>query len=228
MKALVEAYPKGVEQRDGNGDLPLHCVCDRETNVSVEVLSFLLKAYPESIDNDENKRMALGYLENWARKRSDNDSDEDEDFLDNELITSLIHDAIIGGHLLAVKLFVIAFPQSVLMPDKDGMLPLHHACLNIEYIDIAMVLLDADPESATITDSLGRTPLQLLMPLAKVKDRNGMLPLHFQAAHSKTLTVNFLKFLTAAYPDSILVFLITVECYLSNTHSSTNHCPWTS
>ena len=89
------------------------------------------------------------------------------------------------------------------MPDNDGMVPLHHALCNSAPLDIIMALVDAAPESATILDNWGRTPLQLLMPLAKVKDRNGMLPLHFQAAHSKTLTVNFLKFLIAAYPDSI-------------------------
>ena len=32
-----------------------------------------------------------------------------------------------------------------------------------------------------------------------------MLPLHFQAAHSKTLTLSFLKLVIAAYPGSIHV-----------------------
>ena len=53
--------------------------------------------------------------------------------------------------------------------------------------------------------NLGRTPLQLLMPLAKVKDRKGMLPLHDLAACSTILTVNFLKLLIAAYPNSLYV-----------------------
>jgi ankyrin repeat protein len=70
-------------------------------------------------------------------------------------------------------------------------------------MDIVMVLLDAAPESTIILDKLGRTPLQVFMPFSKLKNENGMLPLHFQAAHSKSLTVNFLKFLVSAYPDSI-------------------------
>ncbi len=41
------------------------------------------------------------------------------------------------------------------------------------------------------------------MPVPKRRDENLMLPLHFQAANSKFLTVSFLKFLIAAYPDSI-------------------------
>ena len=41
------------------------------------------------------------------------------------------------------------------------------------------------------------------MPVAKLKDENGMLPLHLQAAHSKSLSVGFLKFFIDAYPESI-------------------------
>jgi ankyrin repeat protein len=93
--------------------------------------------------------------------------------------------------------------ERLLMPNNDGMVPLHHALCNSAPLDIIMALVDAAPESATILDNWGRTPLQLLMPLAKLKGENGMLPLHFQAAHSKTLTASSVKFWIAAYPDSI-------------------------
>ena len=78
------------------------------------------------------------------------------------------------------------------MPNDDGMIPLHYACSSTASIDMAMVLLDAAPESATITDKWGQIPLQLLMPVAKLKNKNGMLLLHLQRAHSKHLTINFI------------------------------------
>eukprot|EP00590_Aulacoseira_subarctica_P000554 CAMPEP_0172414548 /NCGR_PEP_ID=MMETSP1064-20121228/1204_1 /TAXON_ID=202472 /ORGANISM="Aulacoseira subarctica , Strain CCAP 1002/5" /LENGTH=368 /DNA_ID=CAMNT_0013151275 /DNA_START=43 /DNA_END=1149 /DNA_ORIENTATION=- len=210
VMALVKAYPKSVEVTDTYENLPLHYAFEgvyRNQPLSVEVVSFLLKAYPESIDGEENINNAWYRLRDWARKMSGYDSDEDEDYNDSEveyeLIRFVMWEAYIGGHYLVVKLFVIAFPQSALMPDFCGRIPLHRACSNIISLDIAMVLLDAAPESATITDTFGKTPLQNLIPVAKRKDENGMLPLHCQAAHSKSLTVNFLKLLIAAYPDSI-------------------------
>jgi ankyrin repeat protein len=190
VMAVVEAYPKGVKETNLDANLPLHCACYPETDFSIEVISLLLKSYPESIDGEENETKASHLLRGWANTTQGNVSD-------------VLNEAIIGGHLFAVKLFLIAFPQSVLMRDIHGMVPLHYACSNIASMDIVMVLLDAAPESTIILDKLGRTPLQVFMPFSKLKNENGMLPLHFQAAHSKSLTVNFLKFLVAAYPDSI-------------------------
>jgi len=110
---------------------------------------------------------------------------------------------VIGGLSLVVKLLVHAFPESCKMLDRYGRAPLHYACSIFESVDIVMALFDAAPEIATTKDKWGRTPIAVLMPVAKSRDENGMLPLHFQAAHSKFLTVSFVKFLIAAYPDSI-------------------------
>ena len=102
------------------------------------------------------------------------DSDEEEDSYDseveNELITNFMHEAVIGGLSLVVKLLVHAFPESCKMLDQCGRAPLHYACSNFESVDIVMALLDAAPEIATTKDKRGRTPLKLLMPVAKRRD----------------------------------------------------------
>mmetsp|Transcript_2140 Transcript_2140/g.3277 ORF Transcript_2140/g.3277 Transcript_2140/m.3277 type:complete len:235 (-) Transcript_2140:141-845(-) len=146
VMALVEAYPKSIEETDGYGFLPLHFACLGMFPIekifplvpSLEVLHFLLKAYPESIDGEENKNKASYCLRRLA--------DEEDD------VAGIIGEAVGDEMHLVAKLFVIAFPRYALMPDRDGMVALHHACSNIEYIDIAMVLLDAAPQSATIKD----------------------------------------------------------------------------
>ena len=230
VKALIDAYPKGLEERYVKDHLPLHYACDRTMHIAVEVFSALHKAYPKSINDEDNMRMASHHLRNREGRDSDEDEDilynEDEELLNNDLIARLMHEATIGGHFLVVKLFVIAFPRSGIVPNEDGMLPLHHGCTNIKYVYIAMVLLDADLERATLTDNLGQTPLQLLMPLAKVKDRKGMLPLHALATRSTILTANFLNLLITAYPDRL--YVQDNSGMLPFQYASTNHFLWTS
>jgi len=111
--------------------------------------------------------------------------------------------ATIGGLSLVVKLLVHAFPESCALLDQSGRAPLHYACSNFESVDIVMALFDAASEIASTNDKWRRTPIELLMPVAKSRDENGMLLLYFLAAHSKFLTVSFVKFLIAAYPNSI-------------------------
>jgi len=54
------------------------------------------------------------------------------------------------------------YPQGVMLPDKMGRLPLHHAAkwgCSFRLIDY---LLDKDKSAASVKDSLGKTPLHLL------------------------------------------------------------------
>lgn len=215
VMALVEAYPNGLKEKTVNGELPFHCVLhQRQRPLKLDVLNFLLEAYPKSIHDADNLELATYFLNRWIRSTCgyESDDDDEEDSVDCDFynsaqkrITLLMREVVIGGMHLVAKLFVIAFKGCCSMLDEIGMAPLHYACLIIGSIDMVMVLLDAAPESAAIQDKWGRTPLQLLMPVAKLRDENGMLPLHFQAGHSKSLTVSFLKFLIAAYPMSIHV-----------------------
>eukprot|EP00590_Aulacoseira_subarctica_P003828 CAMPEP_0172419350 /NCGR_PEP_ID=MMETSP1064-20121228/5771_1 /TAXON_ID=202472 /ORGANISM="Aulacoseira subarctica , Strain CCAP 1002/5" /LENGTH=403 /DNA_ID=CAMNT_0013158777 /DNA_START=154 /DNA_END=1365 /DNA_ORIENTATION=+ len=218
VMALVEAYPKSVEKTMDYGDLPLHFACGQSyptLPLSLDVLSFLLEAYPQSIDVEDNKDKASYLLKRWSQRICgyDSDSDEEKDSVDSDVedfcnktqerIRSLMFEAVIGGLSLVVKLLVHAFPESCKMLDRYGRAPLHYACSNFESVDIVMALLDAAPEIVTTKDQWERTPLELFMPVAKRRDENGMLLLHFQAAHSTFLTVSFLNFLIAAYPRSI-------------------------
>jgi len=105
------------------------------------------------------------------------------------------------------------------------MAPLYYACSNITSLEIALALLDEAPESTAITDKLGRTALQLLMSVAKVQNKNGMLLLHFQVA---TFPISYCQLPTVfdccLCALIVLTFEMTVKYYHSNPHSSTNHC----
>ena len=97
------------------------------------------------------------------------------------------------------------------MLDKDGMLPLHHACGGKNANDIMStikILLDANPEGARVIDNAGRTPSQLLEPEAAHRDETGMLLLHHQAESSTSFDDDLLSFLFGAFPEGIA----TVSC----------------
>ena len=65
--ALVEAYPKSVEETDVNGFLPLHFACLGMFPIEqifplapwLEILHFLLKAYPKSINGRDEEDEVL-------------------------------------------------------------------------------------------------------------------------------------------------------------------------
>jgi hypothetical protein len=74
-----------------------------------------------------------------------------------------------------VKLVAVAFPESCMVEDENGMASLHHACANAATaysFDVAMTLLEVNPESSTIADNHGRTPAQILKQFASQRDEN--------------------------------------------------------
>jgi ankyrin repeat protein len=211
LKAMVIAYEEAITKFDMYGRLPIHALCDwcqtahaiRDVEGDFLVLlDIFLKAQPQSAYvEDRSKQSPITYLREIARSRK------------NEDFSLMLHKAssgeFFGGFSVnLVKLLLQAFPESCMIKDENGMIPLHHACSNnaAHSLDIVVALLEASPpESSTVTDKQGRTPSQILKPVASHKDERGMLLLHHLAAHSKSFCANFLNLLISAYPESIAV-----------------------
>lgn len=210
VETLVKHAPETLRTKNDFGFLPLHSACSG--GASLEVLNLLIQAYPESVDVEtiDDRRKPSDCLKEALSHLDYNEFDNDFDkfhLASNKVHMLLLHNASAAGYSVhLVKLLLEAFPESCAITDENGMLPLHHACTSSnvsESVNIAMVLLDAYPESSNIKDNQGRTAWQLLKPMAANRDDYGMLPLHHQAACPRGLTVNSLKFLFKAYPESI-------------------------
>ena len=99
-------------------------------------------------------------------------------------------------------------PKSVMIPDKEGDLPLHFACLSDSSFEVIKLLVDACPEGRNIVGELGNAPLHcvllqeyydaLLRPemedvtqalltdeVIRIKDHGGHMPLELFAFRSQ-------------------------------------------
>ena len=85
----------------------------------------------------------------------------------------------------------------------NGMLRLHHVCINGYSLHLIHFLIQAYPESTTVQDNDGNTPLQYLTKTASRVDKKGMLLLHREAAHVRGLNVEILPILFQANPEAI-------------------------
>jgi len=104
--------------------------------------------------------------------------------------------------------FLQALPEGCLKQDKNGMIPLHHACASgaPNFHQYITALLDVhsgeylEPDflekQLSVLDHYGRTPLQLLPD-------NGTFLLHEWAANSIWLSERMLHLLVNIFPNSI-------------------------
>ncbi len=83
------------------------------------------------------------------------------------------------------------------------MLRLHHVCINGYSLHLVHFLIQAYPESTTVQDNDGNTPLQYLTKTASRVDKKGMLLLHREAEHVRGLNVEILPILFQANPEAI-------------------------
>ena len=58
-----------------------------------------------------------------------------------------------------MKMLVTASPSTVRRPDTFGCLPLHYACASDAPLRVLALLVENYPESRTMVDKRGRTPL---------------------------------------------------------------------
>lgn len=172
----------------------------RSDNILLPVDDIVIEAYryvksrPDRDLVNRAKRMGLSnFLQLWAEVQVGNEQ-------------MLLYKAVVcrfSKHL--VRFLSEAFPQSCFFRDENGMVPLHHAFTKPPYTDIAMILLDACPETSMVPDNQGTTPFLLLKRVASQKDKNGMFPVHRLSTCAGPLTSTSLSFLYSACPDSIAV-----------------------
>lgn len=182
VEFLVRAFPDALERRDRpNGSLPVQMVmCNQEYNI--DVIKFILQESPLSsllsVDSENRNILHLACSEVDAKaeliqllvkscpeltRQKDNSGNlplctfcricsEDSEF-DEE--------AVELKRLGILKFLIEDDPESVLVPDNVGSLPLHHA---LEYgcsLDFSKLLIQAFPDSVMRRNSEGKLPIHI-------------------------------------------------------------------
>ena len=157
LNLLIESYTEGMYHKDKLGRTPLDCLKDKKhaekkddngmlavhhtckMGYSISLVCFLIQAYPESITFPDNEgRTPFQYIQVVS-------SEKDESGM------LLLHRQAADSKWLSVGMLQIlcdAYPESIQLKDKFGLLPIHYAYLN-EWtsIDTLMFLLTRYPES---------------------------------------------------------------------------------
>jgi ankyrin repeat protein len=138
VRALVEAYPQALRERDQNGNLPLHCAFDQ--SASPDVIRHLLLEYPESI----REPSARGVLPVRAALRRYG----------------------VRGGIPLVKLVVEMWPEGLGEKDESGRTPLHEATNKLPPPLVLTYLAGQCPAALREKDREGRLPLHFNGSLA--------------------------------------------------------------
>ena len=122
VKLLVKTDPKQCSIPDIDGNFPVHFTCGlRGIDFSPEIVKVLADASPNSFIRPNNfGKTAKCILEEVA-------SDTDEA---GRLMLHRLAAFSTDLTATAVHFFVDVFPVSITVPDNNGMLAFHHACLN--------------------------------------------------------------------------------------------------
>lgn len=188
FRQAVERFGRRLSYKSS----PLHTACKRGSKL--EVLHLLLKAYPKSAEcRDFLGNKPVFYLKEWKNW--------------NEQYMFLLHEAVFCGFSIHLVKFILdAFPQSCMAKDNYGKIPLHYAFNKPPRdisISVVMLLLDVNSGTSAKVDDKRNAPLHLFKEMVTRIDKNGMLLLHHIVAQSKSLSLNELKFLIEAYPESL-------------------------
>jgi ankyrin repeat protein len=122
VKLLLHAEPESCRIQDSDGMVPLHHACaSNAINVFDYVVALLDAGVEDSLKIQDNQGRTATQLVTQAASITD----------DNGRLP-LHHLASRSNNLTvkALNLLVDAYPDSITLPDKFGMLPCHHACLN--------------------------------------------------------------------------------------------------
>ena len=168
---LLNSYPKAIEERDPDGNLPLHLAAYHHKgrlwiHIS-EITTILFASYPDAIRMvDKSGDLTLHIA---LRHRA---PDELIKFLLAEYPESAqkkdqygnlpLHLAIQFNASYTVVHNVLSYYEVALKtPNARGSLPLHKAAQFDAPMDIFMLILEAEPTAAGIKDSRGNLPLHL-------------------------------------------------------------------
>ena len=114
-------------------------------------------------------------------------------------------------------MLIAAYPESLMMKDSFGFLPLHLACRERGSKAVIAALLSKEPAAAKIEDAEGRLPLHLACRqgvavqivdsliachyrAARTPDSYSLIPLHYACAQNSSLAI--IESLLRAHPDS--------------------------
>ncbi len=217
VEMLIQLAPETLRMKNSNGKLPLHLACLFGT--SLEILDLLITNYPQGLEaRDNNDRKPSCFLSmNDYYSSTDSTSKNQQ-----KMKQFLLHKATSGGFsVYLVKLLLQAFPESCIKQDKYGMIPLHYACSFVktnstkDSMDTISLLLEANPDSYSVKDCMGRNASAVLLESA-VNHHTGakitissatsnIYLLHRCAGkthHTTTGSIHLLRFLLHTYPDS--------------------------
>jgi ankyrin repeat protein len=184
---LLEKYPEGAKVV-WKGRLPINWACTVELNL--DVWNLLIERYPESV-----------YVHSTALSK------DLRSYYRCDKVIRVLQDAIIGGYSANVcQVIVSAFPESTLIKDENGILPLH-LCIrhftNFENrgnrLEVFLLLLNSAPQFVC-DDAEAKTTAKMLM--STCNEDTGLLLLH-QSAANRHFSLTVLEFLNAAYPSSV-------------------------
>jgi len=141
IKLLLEVYPESCITKDSDGKTPLHYACANQETDSVDIVMSLLTAHPESsLVQDKHGRTPLP-----SKKIIKAAAHKD---VDGKVVFHHQAEALGGISDLCLNFLFKAYPEGITIPDNNGMLPFHHACLNTATsIESLMLFLKLYPES---------------------------------------------------------------------------------
>lgn len=139
VKLLVQAFPESSLEFDSNGLAPIHYAClQQPADISINVILTLLAAHPGTYTMPN----AVGKSPHHLMKEATLKKDEKGMVLLHH-VARCTKDFSVNGLDFLVNLN----SDSVLLPDRDQMLPFHHACLNsTTSLDVLMRFLQLYPE----------------------------------------------------------------------------------
>mmetsp|Transcript_18483 Transcript_18483/g.26589 ORF Transcript_18483/g.26589 Transcript_18483/m.26589 type:complete len:405 (-) Transcript_18483:371-1585(-) len=159
---LLEECFAAIYARDADGQLPLHSAC--WGGASIEIVSLLLEKYPAAAQEEDS----YGIIP--ARGACGSDASVEILSLLLENYTSVVGTTDHHGYKMLIKtsadhapldviLFLLEkFPEAAEM-DKEGLTPLHFACMTYAPLYVLKSLLKYGPHAVTKQDDYGHTPI---------------------------------------------------------------------
>lgn len=203
MSQLLDAFPEGVRVQNDIGHLPLHAAClTKDVPRSTETVKLLLQAFPEGVripcayghlpahiaaeaSNREVLALILEQFPEAVYHRSVEDNG----------MTPLMK-AVSVGNYDTVDFLCENYPTSLKQLNNQGLTAMHFAAEN-DHVAIMKRLLQVYPDIVKVPDAEGRLPLHVFMHTHPSEDINH--------EHEISPDLDCLRFLLAAYPESVLV-----------------------
>ena len=144
VKLLIKASPKSCKSRDQKGRIPLHHACASDTLGSLDIVIVLLEACQESFMIPDKQGITPSQLlSNVASQKND-----------SGMLLLHRHARYSNRFTLSALHYLLnANMKGIEERDNQGMLPIHHACLNAaSSVDTLMTLLQLYPQSISELD----------------------------------------------------------------------------